>query len=126
MAYGGGEYVDITLPAAADLSGTQYRFVTVDANGRGTTTATAAESVIGIQQNKPSVQDAPMRIRTSGISKLVMGAAANEGAMVCSNLQGFGTATAASAVGVFVGAIALAAVGGTANIGDVLVTRFML
>lgn len=134
MAYGGGDYLDITLPAAADLSTYQYKFVKVDANGRGTITANATDPILGILQNKPSVQDAPARIRIAGISKLVGGAALNEGDMLASTVQdatsgsanGMGTAAAAGQVGVFVGAICLAATGGSGDIADVLVTRFIL
>ena len=126
MAYGSSSEDDITLPAAADLSAMQYRYITVDANGRGTNCTTAVLPIVGILQNKPSAQDQEARIRHIGISKLVSGAALNEGDMVCSNLQGFGTAAAAGQVGVFIGAICLAATGASADIADVLITRYIL
>ena len=127
MAYGGGEYTDITLPAAADFSTHQYKFIIADANGRGTIATTAVGPYIGILQNKPDAADKPARIRVHGISKLVAGAALNENDMICSTaVGGFGTATAASAIGTFCGAIALAAVGGSTDIADVLVTHFIV
>ena len=126
MAYGSSQDDDITLPAAADLSSHQYKFITPDANGRGTITTTAVIANIGILQNKPDAVNKPARIRHAGISKLLMGAAVDEGGLIGSNLQGFGTAVAAGQVGVFIGAIALAAVGGSGDIGDVLLTRFIL
>lgn len=134
MAYGGGDYIDISLPAAADLSNYQYRFMTVDANGRGTVCSAATTPVVGILQNKPSAQDSPARIRVSGISKMAAGAALNEADMLAStpidatsgSANGFGTAAAAGQVGVFVGAICLAACGASTDITDVLVTRFIL
>ena len=134
MAYGGGTYEDITLPAAADLSSYQYHFVTVDANGRGTITTAATTPVIGILQNKPSAAEAPARIRVSGISKLAAGAALNEAERVCSTPQdatsldghGFGTVAAATSIGVFIGAIVLAACGASADITDLLVTRYQI
>lgn len=126
MAYGGGQYTDITLPASADLSSHQYKFITVDANGRGTICTAATNPIIGILQNKPSAQDEPARIRVQGISKIYGGAALNEGDMVASNLQGFGTAAAAGQVAVQVGGICLAATGGSGEYADVLVTRFVI
>lgn len=134
MAYGGGDHPSITLPAAADLSKYQYRFCMVDANGRGTICAGPTSPNIGILQNKPSSQDEPARIQTGGRSKLAGGAALNEGDWLTSttldatsgSANGFGTAAAATSVGVVVGAICLAATGGSTDIADVLITRFVI
>lgn len=134
MAYGGGDYIDITLPAGADLSAYQYHFAAVDASGYGTITSAATTPNLGILQNKPSAAGQAARIRVAGISKLVAGAALNEGDMLAStpvdatsgSAHGFGTAAAAGQVGVFVGAICLASCGASADITDVLVTRFVL
>ena len=134
MAYGGGDYIDISLPAAADLSTYQYKFMTVDANGRGTVASAATTRILGILQNKPGAVDAPARIRTAGISKLVGGAALAEGDCLTStpidatsgSANGMGTAAAATSIGCFIGAIALAATGGSADIADVLLTRYQI
>ena len=122
MPYGGGDYVDITLPAAADLSGHQYKFVIVDANGRGTVLTACTTVPLGILQNKPGTADVGARIRVSGVSKLRFGAATNEGAELASGPEGFGTATTTSGDGV--GAICLHSVGGSADINDVLIARY--
>ena len=119
MPYGGGDGIDITLPAAADLSSHQYKLMTVDANGRGTICTAYTVMPIGILQNKPAAADVPARIRVAGISKYLAGAAANEGAFIASNAQGYGTATTLDTAH-YVG-IVLHAPGGSADIQDLLV-----
>ncbi len=135
MAYGGGDGIDITLPAAADLSVYQYRFMTVDANGRGTPCSAATTRIIGILQNKPAAADVGARIRVAGISKMLAGAALNEGDCLTStpvnatdgtSALGFGTAAAATSIGAFVGAITLVSCGASADITDVLLTRYQI
>jgi len=121
MPYG-GEAIDITLPAASDLSSYQYRFVVVDANGRGTLSTSCLAVPLGILQNKPSAADAAARIRISGVSKLVYGAATNEAAELASGPEGCGTATTTSGDGV--GAICLHAVGGSTDIQDVVLRNY--
>ncbi len=88
-----GNGIDITVPAAADLSSYQHRLVTIDANGRGTICTGYTVQPIGILQNKPSAANVGARIRVFGESKYVAGAAADEMAYIASNAQGFGTAT---------------------------------
>lgn len=120
MPYDAPNDNDMTMPAAADLSSSQYRIMAIDANGRATVAIDPqAVSIIGILQNKPDAADAAARIRTSGISKLQFGAAANEGAYVTTNPQGFGTATT-TANDQVIGRV-LHAPGGSADIQDVLV-----
>ena len=120
MPYEAATFNDFTLPAAGDLSSHQYKFMVVDANGRGTVATSCTSVIIGILQNKPSATDSPARIRPAGnISKLKFGAAANEGAYLTSNEEGFGTATTQDMA--HVGAIALHAPGGSGDIQDVLV-----
>lgn len=121
MAYGGGDYIDVSIPAAADLSSNQYRLIVVDTNGRGTISA-ANNKVLGILQNKPAAQDAPARVRIAGISKMVAGEALAENDYIASNAQGFGTAAASAADEVC--AICIAAVGGSADIADVVLRHF--
>lgn len=125
MAYGGADVNDFSVPAAADLSASQYTFMAFDANGRGTISTDATSPIIGVLQNKPNAQDVPARIRPAGnLSKFKFGGVVNENGMICSTSDGMGTAT--TAIGTFVGAIAAAAVGGSLDIGDVLVTCFRI
>lgn len=120
MPYDSGNVIDITMPAAADLSDYQYRILAIDANGRATIAVDPqAVSIIGVLQNKPSAADAAARIRVLGESKMVFGAAADEGAYITANPQGFGTATTTDHDQT-VGRV-LHAPGGSGNIQDILV-----
>ncbi len=118
MAYD-GEGQDITLPAAADLSGKQYRSMSVDANGRVNILATVGGTAIGILQNKPSAVDVPARVRIGGLSKMVVNAAVGDGILMTNNIEGFGVA--AGTAGAFCIAQTLRSVGGSADIVDVVV-----
>lgn len=123
MAYGAADINDFSIPAAGDLSASQYCFIAADANGRGTLSSDATSPIIGVMQNKPNAQDVPCRVRPPGnISRFKFGGAVNENGMICSTSDGMGTAT--TAIGTFVGGIALAAVGGSLDIGDILVACF--
>ena len=119
MPYAGGDGIDITLPAAANFSSYQYRFMTVDSNGRGTIATAYTAKPIGILQNKPDAADKPANIRVAGIAKLEFGAAADEGALLAANGEGYGTTTTLDTA--HYGAIALHAAGGSGDIQDVLV-----
>jgi Uncharacterized conserved protein (DUF2190) len=55
-----------TLVAAADLSSSQFRFCTVDANGKAALPAAAA-ACLGVINNKPKINEA-VTIVQSGIS----------------------------------------------------------
>lgn len=63
--------IDVSLPAAGDLSTKQFLAMTIDTNGR-VTTATANAKVIGILQNKPDAIDTTARVRVQGISKAIV------------------------------------------------------
>jgi len=115
------EGIDITLPAAGDLSAKQYCAMIVDTTGRATTSA-ALGKVIGILQNKPAAAGRAARIRVVGVSKLAGGAALNEQDYITSNAQGFGTAGASLNDEIF--AQALVQSGGSGDITDVLIQRF--
>lgn len=62
----------ITLPAAVDLSGRQFTFVTVSSTG-GAATPTAGASVIGVLQNKPTSGQAAT-VMINGVSKVTSAA----------------------------------------------------
>ena len=115
------EGMDITLPAAGDLSAKQYYAMIVDTTGRATTSA-ALGKVIGILQNKPAAAGRPARLRIAGVSKLVGGAALAEQDYVASNAQGFGTAAASLNDEVF--SVVLTQTGGSGDVADILIHRF--
>jgi len=68
MAYSESTTI-ITLPASADLSANQYRFVTVDTSGQVELTA-ADGNAVGILQNTPDAQGRAASVLISGVSKL--------------------------------------------------------
>lgn len=113
--------IDITLPAAADLSARQFHAVAIDTNGQVALSG-AAGNVVGILQNKPSAAGQAARVRIAGVSKHRGGAALGEGDRLQSNAQGFGTATTTDGNEIF--ATVLTATGGSGDITDVLITRF--
>jgi hypothetical protein len=124
MAYGGGEYIDFSLPAAADFSSHQYKIMTIDANGRGTICTGNTVRAIGILQNKPAAADAPARIRILGPSKYKAGAAANEGDGIAANGEGFGTACTTDKT--YIVGYVLAAPGGSADVQSIMVQPGMV
>ena len=121
MPYGGGDGIDISIPAAADFSAKQFRFVKVDVNGRGTICSATTDVVLGILQNKPDAADVPARVRVDGVSKIAIDGAANEGALIASDTIGMGTVV--TGAGAFVGAILLHATGGSADVQDALIVH---
>jgi len=87
------EGIDITLPAAADLSTYQHRLMLVDDNGRGTLALGSGTIGVGILQNKPAAINRGAAIRVAGVSKYIGGAGQNERGLVTSNTEGMGVAT---------------------------------
>ena len=59
----------VTVPASADLSAFQFRFVTIDNSGELAMPTTGA-SVYGVLQNKPDAQGIAASVMTNGISKM--------------------------------------------------------
>lgn len=87
--------VDITLLAAADLTGKQFHFVKVDSAGKAALAA-LGENAVGVLQNKPNTGQAAT-IRVFGRSKMVADAAVAAGASIKSSSDAQG-ATASAAV----------------------------
>jgi hypothetical protein len=113
----------VGLPTSADLTtgGTvnpQFLFVVMTATGIAL--AGAGVSCIGVLQDKPNAAGQEAEVAVVGmISKVVAGAAVNEGDQIMSNASGQGiTATA----GNFVNGFALAAASGAGVLIPVLIT----
>ncbi len=117
MPFDGGG-TDITVPAAADLSSYQFRFITLDHTGRGTLCPTGS-AILGVLQNKPAATDRAARVRVDGISQLKCGAAVAAGDYVASGVQGYGTTT--TTAGINVGGISLNTTGGSGDFTSILV-----
>ena len=93
--------IDITLPAAADLSSYQHRLLLVDDNGRGTIALGSGTIGIGILQNKPAAQGRGAAVRIAGVSKYIGGAGHNERDLISSNTEGMGVATTTAGAAVW-------------------------
>lgn len=78
----------VTVPAGADLSGSQYRLVKLDANGNAIL-ATAGDLCVGVLQNKPTLGQGAT-IMMDGITKFIAGAAVASGVGVQSDANGAG------------------------------------
>lgn len=78
----------ITVPAAADLSANQYRFVTINTSGQAALTTTLGGTADGVLQNDPSAQAMPGTVAVAGVSKVVAGAAITNGDTVSSDTVG--------------------------------------
>jgi hypothetical protein len=81
----------ISLPAAADLSTHQFKFVVVDANGRAALVVASGGQADGVLQDKPNAlgkHGDVMLIGAGGVSKVVAGAVVAAGALVMSDTTG--------------------------------------
>ena len=97
MSYDLNNY-NVSLLAAADLSGAQYKCVSLDSNGR-IIQSTATSLTIGILQTKPTSGQFGS-VSFMGVSKVLLGGAVTAGARVHSNATGLAVAatTAGNAV----------------------------
>lgn len=89
-AYGGdSDYAPTaTIDAAGDLSGYQYRFVTVNGDGELELTTFANGPAEGVLQNQPVAQGADAVMTFGGVTKVVSGAEVTYGAKVASDNTG--------------------------------------
>jgi len=71
MAYS-QEGIDITRPAGADLSSSQFLFVKNDSSGNVILCSAAGEDILGVLQNKPTLNQGAV-VRVFGVTKLVAG-----------------------------------------------------
>lgn len=92
MAYEIANYsVKITLEAGADLSGSQYKFVKLDSNGKAIAIAAATDLPIGVLQNNPA-SGGSAEVLISGGTKLVLGGTVASAAVVSPKADGTGVA----------------------------------
>lgn len=78
-----GHGVDITLIAAADLTGKQFYAVKIDSNGKAALCG-AGERASGVLQNNPNAGEAGT-VRISGITKMKAGGSITAGALVAAD-----------------------------------------
>ena len=119
--------LDITFKAGEALTAYQYHFVKLNGTGGIVHCGIAKELSIGILQNYPADKRAA-RVRLLGTSKLIMGAACSEMALITPGTGARGAVAAANKD--HVGAIALeaatAAVGATYDVIEVLIAKLHL
>lgn len=60
----------ITLPAAADLSTHQFKFVKLDTSGQAAAIAAVTDRPVGVLQNKPNAVGKSATVMVIGITKL--------------------------------------------------------
>jgi len=60
----------ITLPAAADLSAHQYKFVKLNSSGQVAAIAAATDIPLGVLQDKPNAAGAAAEVAVIGVTKL--------------------------------------------------------
>lgn len=112
-----------TLPAAADLSTNQYRFVAIDASGEVGLPATTATAILGVLQNKPTVQGQAASIMINGISKITAPASTvAEGDIVQAST--LGQAVAHATGGMAIGRIVGGSSGGAGRVLSVLLAPY--
>lgn len=80
----------VSLDAASDLSGSQYRFVIVTAEHTIGSPAASGDKVLGVLQNKPdgSVVNEAATVGVLGISKVEAGGAVSAGDEVTTDANG--------------------------------------
>lgn len=103
--------VSLSVPASADLSTHQFKFVELDGNGRLAVANASTDLPIGVLGNKPAALDAAGEVQISGRVKVIAGATVAAGARVMSN--GSGLAITAATTGNIVKGLALT--GGAVN-----------
>lgn len=111
----------LSIPAAGDLSSSQYRVIDVNASGLAAVVAAAGAKNVGILQNKPNAAGRAAAVAVNGVSKIVFGGTVAAGAEVVSDATGAGIAQSAAAQFV----IGTAVRGGSAGqIGEVLIKPY--
>lgn len=88
---------DISEPAGADLSSSQFKVVQMDTSGKIIDMTAITEFPIGILQNEPDAADKPAHItpmNSGGLSKIRLGATLTPGVLVGSGTDGRAVADA--------------------------------
>lgn len=88
MAYEANVGLDFSFPAGADLSTSQFYFVTLNSSKKAVLAAGAAgEAVIGVNQGDPTLNQAAS-VRTGGITKIKCGGTFVAGDLLASDSAG--------------------------------------
>lgn len=87
MAFEDGKR-SITLPAAGDLSASQFCFVEANADGRAALVGTLGAHADGVLQNKPSALGRDAEVAIGGVVKVLCGGPVTRGGPVSSSAAG--------------------------------------
>ena len=79
--------VKVSIPANADLSALQHRFMTVNASGKVAATGAGAEAD-GVLQDNPAAADRPASVAVSGVTKIEASGTLTAGDDVASGANG--------------------------------------
>ena len=103
--------VSVSMPAAADLSASQFCIVAIEpANvGRVSLASSSTAPLMGILLNKPAGTSRAAEVAVSGVAKMIAGATVDEGDFITAVANGYGSATTTNAAHVV--GIALSAAG---------------
>lgn len=74
--------LDLSFPAAEDLSNDQYRFVVITSTGTVRRPDSATEIAVGVLQNAPAAANDAAVVRVAGVSKVQLGATLATGVLV--------------------------------------------
>ena len=77
-----------SLPAAADYSAEQYKFVKINTSGQAVLVAALGVDVTGVLVNDPAAAGRPATVVTSGVVKVYAGATVTVGAKVVADATG--------------------------------------
>lgn len=80
-------HIDITFPAGADLTTSQYKFVEIDSAGVVTVCDAATDIPAGVLQNKPNLNEAA-QVRVFGVTKVQADAALAIGVTIGTSADG--------------------------------------
>ncbi len=112
---------DITVTSGADMTGKRFHAVKMQTNGTVALASSAGEVCVGALQNSPSASGKIARVRINGVSKVVVGAAVEEGAELSANTSArYVTASA----GDYVHAVALEPSSADGDIIRAMVTNY--
>ena len=114
--------IDVSFPAAGDLSAGQFRLVVVEDDGQVNFGAGSGSIGLGVLQNKPAAANRAAVVRVAGITKVVGQDALNERDLITSNANGFADAT--TTAGAAVWGQMVTATGGSAQVGEALLGNF--
>lgn len=108
----------VSIPASADLSAAQFRFVLTNSSGQIAVVASAGGDADGVLDDKPAAAGRPGSVQIFGIAKVVLGGTVTAGDKVQSDAAG-AAITAASGDHV----LGRALVGGASGaLGEILLT----